>query len=310
MPSTLGLVEAAKVARDLGCTTIQIFAGDPETFSPKALDPRAISTFRSLIHQMLMHSVVVHAPLVINLATTDPGHYRVSLKLLRRTLQIAAQVHANFVVLHPGRPKGPNGTSGGVLRLAQGITQAVQEAKVKLTPTFQILIENGAGKRELGKTPADLLDIVQALPDHLRPFTGICLDLAHAWAAGYDLSAVDEFQRLFGEVDETLGASSVKLIHLNNAKDPCGSYQDRHARWGDTEGQMPLTVVSSLQQDRRFRGVPLILETPLLQQEGRVDWNEERNHLCLVKQALCSGIASLDSHGSRHKRFSGAQSTI
>jgi deoxyribonuclease IV len=270
---SLDLGKAAKFARDLGCTTVQIFAGDPSTFRPTLPDAKAINTFVSIIHQVKMHSVSLHAPLRMNLASADLAVHKTAIGLLRRTLRIAPQVHANFVVVHPGYVKGPDGERTGIQHLVQGLMQAVQESQVQLNNNFQILLENGASKRELGKTPADLLEIYQALPSQLRPFVGICFDLAHAWVTGYDVSTRDGFQRLFHELDSTVGASLVKLIHLNNAKGSCGSYQDHHACWGDENGQMPVTVLSYLQQDSLFRSTPLIMETPLRQQDGAFDWD-------------------------------------
>ena len=52
----------------------------------------------------------------------------------------------------------------------------------------------------------------------------------------------------------------LKAIHLNDSKRERGSRVDRHARAG--EGVMGLETFARIVNDRRFRGLPLVVETP------------------------------------------------
>ena len=57
-----------------------------------------------------------------------------------------------------------------------------------------------------------------------------------------------------------MGLRKLKAIHLNDSKRERGSRVDRHARAG--EGVMGLETFARIVNDRRFRGLPLVVETP------------------------------------------------
>jgi deoxyribonuclease IV len=50
------------------------------------------------------------------------------------------------------------------------------------------------------------------------------------------------------------------LVHLNDAKQPLGSGLDRHEKIG--RGHLGRAAFRWLLNDRRFRGVPMVIETP------------------------------------------------
>lgn len=57
-----------------------------------------------------------------------------------------------------------------------------------------------------------------------------------------------------------VGLPRLKAVHLNDSKKGLGSRVDRHARAG--EGVLGLESFRRIVNDRRFRGIPLIVETP------------------------------------------------
>jgi endonuclease IV len=61
---------------------------------------------------------------------------------------------------------------------------------------------------------------------------GICLDTAHIWAAGYELSEALT-------MITSRNAGDLVAIHLNNSKVAKGSRVDRHATLFDTAGKIP-----------------------------------------------------------------------
>jgi deoxyribonuclease-4 len=69
------------------------------------------------------------------------------------------------------------------------------------------------------------------------------------------------------------------VFHLNDSKKPLGSRVDRHEHIG--QGCLGLEPFRRIVNDRRFRGLPMLLETP--KEEGRspttiaVDRLDERN---------------------------------
>jgi deoxyribonuclease-4 len=89
---------------------------------------------------------------------------------------------------------------------------------------------------------------------------GVCLDTCHLYAAGYDLASPEGYERTLRDFGRLVGMRKLKAIHLNDSKRERGSRVDRHARAG--EGVMGLETFARIVNDRRFRGLPLVVETP------------------------------------------------
>jgi hypothetical protein len=68
-----------------------------------------------------------------------------------------------------------------------------------------------------------------------------------------------------------VGLDRIRAFHLNDSLRPCGSRVDRHAHIG--RGQMGLEPFRRLLRDRRFRRVPMVLETPKGLDDDAVDWD-------------------------------------
>ena len=80
------------------------------------------------------------------------------------------------------------------------------------------------------------------------------------YAAGYDLASPEGYERTLRDFGRIVGMRKLKAIHLNDSKRERGSRVDRHARAG--EGAMGLETFARIVNDRRFRGLPLVVETP------------------------------------------------
>jgi deoxyribonuclease-4 len=125
----------------------------------------------------------------------------------------------------------------------------------------RLLVENTAGAgKTLGRTAAEVADILRHVPDDLRARTGYGLDTCHLFASGYDINASRE--RLTGILDEFEAATGERpgFFHLNDSQGTLGSNKDRHVLLG--EGEIGRDAFRWLLQDPRSQGVPLILETP------------------------------------------------
>ncbi|XP_077967763.1 apurinic-apyrimidinic endonuclease-like [Styela clava] len=106
----------------------------------------------------------------------------------------------------------------------------------------------------------ELRDIIEMIENKDR--VGVCIDTCHAHAAGYDLST-DEGYNIFTEGLETIiGLQYVKAFHLNDSKGPSGCHKDRHENIG--KGTIGLKGFERVMRDSRFEGIPMILETPFL----------------------------------------------
>jgi deoxyribonuclease-4 len=88
----------------------------------------------------------------------------------------------------------------------------------------------------------------------------VCLDTAHLFAAGYDISSESGVRKIFREFDRVIGRDRLVAIHVNDSKTPCGSRVDRHEHIG--KGRIGLDVFRFIMRSPRFCKIPKVLETP------------------------------------------------
>ena len=89
---------------------------------------------------------------------------------------------------------------------------------------------------------------------------GICLDTSHIFAAGYDIRTEEPYLETIKAFDGIIGLKNLFVIHLNDSKKKLGSRVDRHEHIG--EGYIGINLFKLLMNDKRFRDVPKIIETP------------------------------------------------
>jgi deoxyribonuclease IV len=132
---------------------------------------------------------------------------------------------------------------------------------------MRILIENTAG---MGTAVGSRLEEVGAIVGGLATLgVGACLDTAHLFAAGYDISTEEGLATTIEKIDETIGLGNVYVFHANDSKIPLGGRVDRHAHIG--EGKIKSEAFARILKHPRLgadlaTGVPgrvFLLETPI-----------------------------------------------
>jgi len=122
-----------------------------------------------------------------------------------------------------------------------------------------VLLEHTAGQgTALGSTFEQLATIIARMNDHRR--VGVCLDTCHLLASGYDICSPEGYAATFTRFGRTVGFDRLRVFHLNDSKRPLASRVDRHEHIG--EGCLGLEPFRRIVNDRRFRGLPMLLETP------------------------------------------------
>jgi deoxyribonuclease-4 len=278
-------VQAADIAQQLGCDAIQIFVNNPTGWQlPREVPPKPgkldlPATFAAAAAERGLAPVVVHAPYLINLATPDDLIFDKSVILLGGTIQRASRFGARYVVFHIGSHRG-SGVEAGAARIAAGLQRILPETPEGVV----VLLENDVGAgHEMGAKLEHLANILDALPDHAQRL-GICLDTAHLWGAGYDLSTAEEVGLLVADVDRLVGVQRLPVIHLNDTTTALGGHRDLHARIG--EGIIPQAGLRALLTHPKLQEVVFILETPIQTIEddnNRLDWAHDTAHFARVR---------------------------
>jgi deoxyribonuclease IV len=236
------------------CEALQIFTKNASQWRGKPLDAAEIRLFRRRIDETGIAPVVSHASYLINLATTFPVLREQSLAAFVDELDRADALGLLGVVIHPGTCTA--GTEADALRLiADGIRHAFRAKPRRKT---MVLLEHTAGQ---GRTLGHRFEHLATIIGHLRgsPRVGVCLDTCHLVAAGYDIVSDEGYRDTFAAFDEIVGLDRLRAFHANDSKKPCGSRVDRHEHIG--AGCLGLEPFARILNDRRFAGLPLLIET-------------------------------------------------
>lgn len=290
-----GLWRAVEHARAVGAQALQVFTANQRRWEAPRLSDSDAERFRAAVAEWGGGFVASHASYLFNLASPDEEAGLRSAHGLAAEIGRCALLGIPWVVLHPGahleggsggRPvasdSGGRFVENGVRRVAARLATAFDAAD-RLHPQaggVGVLLENTAGQGTcLGADVAELGRIVDACPARER--LGVCIDTAHACAAGYDLATREGYARLVGEVDRAVGLGRVRLFHVNDSATPCGARSDRHAHIG--LGHVGAAGFARLVRDPRFAGHPMVLET----HKGK-DLAEDRRNLRVLRR-LASG---------------------
>lgn len=280
MPTNAKPVKAAQTAQQIGCNAIQIFASNPTGWRPPADDLAACAAFAQAARDCELDPVVIHAPYLINLGSSDAFIWEKSIELLRWTLQRGALLGAKFVVFHMGSHKGA-GVEIGIARLTEAIGRILSETP----PEVMLLLENDVGAgNSLGHSFEQIETALSRLP-HYRERLGVCLDTAHLWGAGHDISTAFSTRQVLQHIDGTFGLPRLWVLHLNDTEKPFGSHRDVHARLG--EGIIGEEGLRTLLSDPRLAHVAVLLETPIqTTEDGKEDWEQDKLQIDKAKDLM------------------------
>jgi deoxyribonuclease-4 len=255
-----GLPRAVERGVVHGCEAMQIFAKNANQWRGRHLPPDEIRAFRRLVKQSGITPVVSHASYLINLATANRGLRAQSIAAMGDELDRAESLGLLGVVLHPGCYTDGSEAHGLAL-IAEALDALLHDRRRGRT---MVILEHTAGQgTALGATFEQLATIIGLMKMERR--VGVCLDTCHLLASGYDISSADGYARTFTEFERRVGFDRLKVFHMNDSKRPLGSRVDRHAHIG--QGCVGLDAFGRIVNDRRFAGLPMLLETP--KSEGR-----------------------------------------
>ncbi len=250
-----GLHNAPGRGVKVGCGVIQIFTQNSNQWRGKMPTDSDVALFREKWEESGLHEIVCHDIYLINLAAA-PGEVREkSLVSFREEMERCARLGIAKIVMHPGSHLG-EGEETGIRRICEAFDELLAAV-----PDFtgKVLLETTAGQgSNLGYTFGQLHAIIDgsAFPDRF----GVCYDTCHTFAAGYDITTKEGYDRVFAEFDRVIGLGRLHCFHMNDSKKGLNCRVDRHEHIG--QGAMGLDGFRFLVNDPRFAQIPKILETP------------------------------------------------
>ena len=255
--SASGGVENAPVnAQAIGATAFALFTKNQRQWSAAAVTPQQAETFRRACSESgyTPAQILPHDSYLINLGHPDREGLEKSREAFFEEMTRCQALGLDRLNFHPGSHLNRITALQSLDRIAESINMALDR-----TAGVTAVIENTAGQgSNLGFAFEHLAHIIDRVEDKSR--VGVCIDTCHAFAAGYDLTTREAFDRTFSEFDRVVGFKYLRGMHLNDAMRPMGSHIDRHAPLGD--GCIGLDAFRFIMEDARFDNIPLILETP------------------------------------------------
>ncbi len=250
-----GLNSAFQRAEFINATAIQIFTQNARQWHASQIKPDQIEIYKMSRLKSNVKIVVSHDSYLINLCAKDDLIQHKSEAAFKAEIERCHDLGINLLVFHPGSHLG-QGESSGLNKISATLNKLHEETR---NCNVISVLETTAGQgTNLGYKFEQLRAIIDMIEDKNR--VGICIDTCHIFAAGYEIRDKKNYTKTLKSFDEIIGLNYLKVFHLNDCKSEFGSHVDRHEHIG--KGKIGADAFSFIMNDKRFKNIPKILETP------------------------------------------------
>jgi deoxyribonuclease IV len=259
------IVNLAQEAESLELKSFQCFLINQVTKKHIVVDQAIIQQFLSMRNRF--GDIFVHGAYWINLCASQSYGAQY---ILFKELELARALECNYYILHPGSAVGWKNRMEGIDAFVRILNRVIKKIS-----TLKIVLENTVhGGMTIGSNVEDLSIIRQKLD---RPEqVSFCIDMAHAYAYGYDIANAEKQQEFIDLLESRLSIDAIVLIHLNDSQEKLASKRDKHAVLG--EGHIGIEALRSFVQHKKLAHIPLMMELPDLPLE------KQKEVLALVKR--------------------------
>jgi len=270
-----GMPAAVERAAAVEAGALQVFVKSSNQWAARPFADGEVAAFRAAASDAgLTAYTLAHASYLINLASPDPELWEKSLAAFVVELGRCGELGIPWLVVHPGSHVG-TGAPAGIARVAAALDRALVDTARN---GAGVLLEITAGQGStLGARFEELGEMLR-LTRHAER-AGICFDTCHALAAGYEFRTEAAYAAMMSALDRAVGLNRLHGFHLNDSKGDLGSRKDRHEHIG--KGCVGLEAFRFILNDRRFRELPMVLET-----EKGDDLAEDRINLATLRSVL------------------------
>lgn len=253
------LLGSSEEAVSYGANTFMIYTGAPQNTVRKPISELRIEEALEHMERHGIDEIVVHAPYIINLGNSEkPETFELAVNFLREEVKrTEALKKAKQIVLHPGSHVGA-GEEKGINQIIKGLNEVIDREQ-----NVQIALETMAGKgSECGRSFEEIAKIIDGVIYNEK--LSVCLDTCHLNDAGYNVSL--DFDKVLEEFDNIIGIERLKVVHLNDSKNPLGARKDRHENIGF--GHIGFKALCYVAHHDALKDIPKILETPYVSNEA------------------------------------------
>jgi deoxyribonuclease-4 len=261
---TPSILEGLQYAESIGATATQIFLGSNRSASLQMktkLTESQIQEIRSYLYKSKM-CLLIHSIYLLNFCKAPPTSGRVKYMHdnLMYDLTIGAQLGAKCVVLHLGFA-----VDIPIEVALKNLIANLNYILERIPDGIKLALETSAGRKtELGYTLEQLTLIWNAIKHHGNKKVGICIDTAHIFVSGIDISSVEGIRNYMKRFQKYIGWSNITNFHINDSRYELGARKDEHRGIGTglifntQEGKQSLKWIKTFAQNKK---IPMILET-------------------------------------------------
>lgn len=251
-----GVDKAPLNAMSIGAKAFALFVKPQRQWIAPPLKPGVVEAFQKNVAAAGIESrnILPHASYLINMANPDETARLKAVDSLVGELERCHELGLPGLNIHPGSFLKTGTREEASKRISDSINRALSKVA-----EVSVILENTAGQGSyMGSTFEELALMIEGVDDQNR--VGVCLDTAHLFGAGFDISSDSGYKKMLKEFALIVGFDKLRALHLNDTKVSLGSHVDRHAPIG--EGCLGWNTFARIMHEECFNDIPLVLETP------------------------------------------------
>ncbi len=216
----------------------------------------------------------IHSIYLLNFCKANPHTHFGMVKYMHDNIQYdlkyGALIGARCVILHLG--------FAVLLENSIAINNFINNIIIiikNMPDNIKLALETTAGQgTQIGRTLEELALIWIGITSRIHKLNGtgnkhklqvgICIDTAHIFSSGYNISTLDGIKFYLNEFNKLIGWQHIIMYHINNNKFKCNSKKDFHKGIGQGEIFNTSEGIDALKYIKTFcikHNIPMILET-------------------------------------------------
>ncbi|WP_016829044.1 deoxyribonuclease IV [Ureaplasma urealyticum] len=246
---------SVKEALSYGANTLMVYTGAPQNTRRQPIELFKINEAHNLLkeHNIDLNNLIVHAPYIINPCSSKKYVRELAKEFLIQEIERTQSMGITKIVLHPGSCLDQDED----IALKQVYTM-LNEIFATINTNVVVCLETMSGKgSEIGINLKQLKTIIDNVDS--KKNIGVCLDTCHMSDSSIALDH-DSFNQYLKEFDAQIGIDYIKVLHINDSKNPRGANKDRHENLG--YGTIGFDNLINIIYHPLLNNIPKILETP------------------------------------------------
>lgn len=257
----------------IGGQSFALFLKSQRRWESVALEDDRVAAFKKAIsfYKYDSSKILPHGSYLVNLGSPRRDLLEKGRQAFLDDVDRCGRLGITLYNFHPGSTTG----EGTKEECISAIAESINIAHIA-NNSIVCLIENMSGQGfTIGGDFRDLALIIEHVRDKSR--VGVCLDTCHLFAYGYDISTAEKFDGIMKQFDSIVGLKFLRAMHINDSKSKLGSKKDLHENIG--KGHIGIEAFKFIMNDHRFDHIPLILETPVGDEN---QWSVYQNEIDLL----------------------------